>query len=1600
MDQRKPGQAVRLLGCLFVALQCTLAAPGSANAQAYCPDNLEQTPSTLPCGGSTADARLAIPPERDAGAAPRGTGPRTTLGNPVSVVTGTKFQEALDFAIPGSTLSFRRHYSSAIVDENIGLGFGWRHTFAVTVRRAARDSLEIADSRGRRVIFAPVDSDGVEDSQRFTSLTPHDGYLERVESTSEDGEGQRYILWHVPDGRTLRFHGSYLVRIEWPDQRSLALRYVKRRLASVKDETGRTLQLEYTSGTLGLADYERSDFQSQPGHLTAVELPDGTRIGYDYDGERNLVRARFADGTHRRYHYEHGLWPNHLTGLTERTGQRIRTWDYDDGGRATLSESAEGVERVSLRHEPPDTVGEIGRTLVTASDGAQSVYTWRRDPRDGRSQLLSSRGAGCATCPATDHDYVYDAAGRLASETRFDDRGAPMRVIHHAHDELGRLVDTYVTAADGSSRLVVRYEYQGTSAKPTRIARPSVNEAGERIVEVERDAGGRVVAILERGFAPTETGYAPIERRSRFEHDVDGGLVAIDGPREDVDDNVRLERDEHARLVAIHPPAAPSIRFDEPDALGRPTEVRIGTASPYRLEYGAHGQVRQVSWRGLNIRQEHDAEGRPIATVDTDGRRTALDRDAAGRPLRLTDDIGRVSTLEHDAESRVLERTLQGPDGDLVRSLSHVLDARGRPRVAIEREQRPGGNAWAVRETAFEHDVYGQLVGAVDVVSGARTTYLHDPLARRSSRIAADGTRTLHTYDALGRATSFTDQRDSTTTFLADDFGRVVRYESPDTGVERYTYDAAGNRLRRELANGRVTAYAWDAAGRLVERRDDDDTARWRHDPTNGRLVEARNKTSIERFAHDGEGQKTRHEREIDGRNHVTSWEYDDRGRVTVKRLPDGQRLRYHYHEMGANRGTLRAITRTALMGLAHVVVGEIDLDARDGASSHLALDGRRTTASFDRTGRPLTLDIDRTIGIEYTFDHAGRIAGIDENGALQRYGYTSGRLSVADTLTGHYRYAHDAAGNRISRDVRHADGREDSERLHYAAPGDGNRLVERFGVETGEALRYRYDAHGSPVAAGTLRYTYDAARRPVSVRRNDTLVARYGYNAFGERVTKTVSDANGQTITTHFLYDGPTLTAEIAETGTRYVHYVHLPNHRPVAKIAGREMYAIHTDHLGAPRLVGDAAGDIVWRARYTPFGKAIVDVDRTAQPLRLPGQYADAETGTHYNYLRDYDPATGRYLTSDPIGLKGGTNIYAYVGGRPLTATDPRGLVPLLLAIPAGSAFVSWLGGALAVTPVGAAGGVALVALAGVYWHVDNGGVESSFEASFGRKADQAEYDIALASLRRFSPGLDETRFLSWNGTWGSYFQIIQELESAQRAYIAQHERFHREHPGICTPFTDLQLYDEAVDSVREFDEARRLAADGTATGSGVLANPERDPNENRDANPPPLPTDDSTPAPTPFPATDPTTDVTGTDLPVAEQGDSSTSFPATDAPDASILLSEGHKPPTLRPGDTRSDTRHNALRQAKIANGVPVSAQPLETIYPNTPEGRDQKLDSRNVVLYVYFNSRGQEVYIREDKAAVYGGDGSGDQDPHFNAGLDPEKLLQHHYFSPSA
>ena len=119
-----------------------------------------------------------------------------------------------------------------------------------------------------------------------------------------------------------------------------------------------------------------------------------------------------------------------------------------------------------------------------------------------------------------------------------------------------------------------------------------------------------------------------------------------------------------------------------------------------------------------------------------------------------------------------------------------------------------------------------------------------------------------------------------------------------------------------------------------------------------------------------------------------------------------------------------------------------------------------------------------------------------------------------------------------------------------------------------------------------------------------------------------------------------------------------------PVAILAGGALSYLETDHLGTPRIAANPTTN-AWQWQWSFFGGAFGDSAPTQAVsggidvnLRYPGQRFDSETGLNYNYFRDYEAGTGRHMESDPIGLEGGANTYAYVTSRPIREIDLWGL------------------------------------------------------------------------------------------------------------------------------------------------------------------------------------------------------------------------------------------------------------------------------------------------------------------------------------------------------
>jgi RHS repeat-associated protein len=166
-------------------------------------------------------------------------------------------------------------------------------------------------------------------------------------------------------------------------------------------------------------------------------------------------------------------------------------------------------------------------------------------------------------------------------------------------------------------------------------------------------------------------------------------------------------------------------------------------------------------------------------------------------------------------------------------------------------------------------------------------------------------------------------------------------------------------------------------------------------------------------------------------------------------------------------------------------------------------------------------------------------------------------------------------------------------------------------------------------------------------------------------------------------------------------------------ASTQGGQLYYIVPDHLNTPRLIADQAGNTVWRNDNTePFGDSVPNDDPNSTgnhfdfPLRFAGQYFDRETGLFYNVNRDYDAGIGRYPESDPIGLGGGINTYAYARGNPIIFRDPLGLDVTMTCRP--------------LSPVAAVGMSRPVHCAVFVWHYDG----------CGRRVIDAQYSLPFGS------------------------------------------------------------------------------------------------------------------------------------------------------------------------------------------------------------------------------------------------------------------------------
>jgi RHS repeat-associated protein len=588
--------------------------------------------------------------------------------------------------------------------------------------------------------------------------------------------------------------------------------------------------------------------------------------------------------------------------------------------------------------------------------------------------------------------------------------------------------------------------------------------------------------------------------------------------------------------------------------------------------------------------------------------------------------------------------------------------------------------------TRYDYDEFGQLKMTTRPLPAARA--VQPKIATR--------------FDYRGKLESLTDPRLLQTISVVNGFGETVSLTSPDTGKTTSTFDANGNRVTRTDARNITTTYRYDALERLVR----EDFPNWTSNVFDydggttgapqeiGKLTRFSDESGNTVLTYDGFGRLSGKAQTVSTWNgsvkYAVGYSYGsagvETGKLKVMRYPSGSLLTYGYDQAGrladivlhpadaSATGTSTTVSITLLKAIAYHATGRVrgwawgnSTDAKPNENLRdFDLDGRMSSY---RLGNPATTGVQRTLG----YDAAGRITTMtDKNIAsaarTQTFDYDDLDRLVSAAGTSTYRYAYDASDNRIQLTI--------GATTHTLAISPGsNRLMSTTGPLP--ARSNQYDNAGNLLTDGTVQYTYSPRGRLIKVTNGSTVV-QSRYNALGQRVEKSSGEA--------FVYDeaGHLIGEYDKRTGRMLREIVYLGD-EPVALLTqtvtgtapaqtvAPNVFYVYSDHLGTPRLITQATdGAIRWRwEQADPFGLLPPDENPSGLGvftfnLRMPGQYYDRESGLFYNYFRDYDPQTGRYVQSDPIGLDGGINTYGYVGGNPLSLVDPDGLQAIPLPPP----------------------------------------------------------------------------------------------------------------------------------------------------------------------------------------------------------------------------------------------------------------------------------------------------------------------------------------------
>jgi RHS repeat-associated protein len=1216
--------------------------------------------------------------------------------HPVVCGTQEKRLDATDL-FAGNGLVLQRHYNSQSVfpsEAPHSMPFGAKWSSRWTSRLQFEDgAVRVLRARGDQYYFLSQEGQWI----------GRTGEAARLSAVADAQQGEaHWLLRNIDDSIEEFSDDGRLLAIAHLDGNRHILTYDEAmRLVSVTDRRGRTLSFHW--GLSGR--HER---------VMSVSFQDGASTDYHYDEDfGRLVGVTAADGSITTYLYaetEHsslrgGDGPHMLTGIVNPDGVRHSVYKYDASGKVTESGLAGGAGKTTF------TFGTNFVNILSARGVEQRIYSTVADAR----RVTRTNIRECHSCPViATSTTTYDSNGFRDAVTDFG--GVTTDFDHDSRGlELQRIEARKVGSNDHSPfRRTLRTVWHADFRLPTE--RRTLDAAGVsvEVATLVHNERGQIVATCAmdplqsdtpsyacgqqndppEGIRQTRIAYCELSDTASPESNCPllGLIKSQHGPRSDIADTTTYtyytadaagcetspstcahRRGDLRTVTNALGHVSETLRYD---GAGRPLSMRDANGVVTDLEYHPRGWLTRRIVRGAIAgadaitRIDYLPTGLVSRVTQPDGSFVRYEYDAAHRLIAVIDALDNRIDYTLDAAGNRTREQVRGSDGALVREQRRVYDTLGR----LEQQLDAQGRA-----TRHGYDLMGRPTSLIDPLdTESRNAY--DPLGRlrRSIQdyhgIAAD---TQFDYDAQDRLLSVTDPNGLQTHYGYDGFGGLVSLSSPDTGVAEYRHDAAGNRIWQRDARGVETDYAYDALNRLIAIQYPDSTLNvaFHYDEPDivtgcpashpvGRLTRMLDATGSTTYCYDRRGNVVEKRQHTGMAQLRLRYTYDRADRLVELEYPSGQRVSLARDDVGRIRSAVLGSGGGSVatsIGEQKLLVTQVDYLPFGPASSYTFGNGATLTRSYDQDFR-LTAVASPALSLAFEHDAAGNIRasgpapdaweeGYDYDGLYRLTGILAGKAATVG-------YTYDATGNRTSHQ------RPGEPPVPYAYPPDSHRLAS-----VGDTVR-SYDETGNTLDGiafqATLSYGDHGRLQAWSQARGQH--ARYAYNGRGERITKT--DPSGLCINvcpgTLFLYDeAGRLLGEYDLSGQPRQEHVWL-DATPVAVLQGKSIHYVHSDHLNTPRAITDEKGIVRWRWAFAgnAFGEQPADGDPQREGkvfeynLRFPGQYFDAESGLHYNYFRDYDPSTGRYIESDPIGLEGGLNTYSYAEGSPLLFVDPLGL------------------------------------------------------------------------------------------------------------------------------------------------------------------------------------------------------------------------------------------------------------------------------------------------------------------------------------------------------